>query len=300
MRGLTRVGHATALLTDEEINYIDEKVVETVLPRLIARTLFAPKSLGHAGFRLVTFYTEGVMSAAIMDMEAQQESKDRMPLAPHTVVVPVLHKEFDLLWRDLEMKRAAGQPIDVAAARGAARKVAELEDLYLLTGDHTGVNFLGIEGLATATGRLASAAGAKDWVNPGTSYNCIDYVSAAITALEGAGHYGPYKMVLPTALFAQLRTPHPDLRQWLFDSLGDLLKGVDNILSTPNVKAADGVADSVLVIEPGEENFDMVIGEDTHTRTHELKEGNIWGSVREVVAPRIKRPTAIYEIVEVT
>lgn len=289
---------ATAILTDEEINYIDEKVVETVRPLLVGRPLFPAKSLGHAGFRIVTFYTEGDMSAAVIDMEGQQESMDRAPLAPHTVTVPVLHKETRLFWRDLSMKREAGQPIDVAHAKNAARQVAELEDLLLLTGDHTGVNFLGIEGLATATGRLTGAGG--DWVNAGTSYNCIGYVAAAIEALEAEGHYGPYKLLLPPAFNAELRVAHPDLRQWLFQSLGDLLGGVENIIATPNLKAADGVADSALVVEPGEGNFDMIVGEDTHSRQFEEKEGNIWLQVREVVAPRIRRPKAIYEITGLT
>lgn len=298
MRGIRKVGTATAVLTDEEINYIDEKIVETIRPLLIARQLFPSKGLGHAGFRVVTFYTEEDMSAAIMDMEGQQESMDRAPLAPHTVKVPVLHKESRLFWRDLEMKRQAGQPIDVTHAKNAARQVAELEDLFLLTGDHTGVNFLGVEGLATATGRLTGAGG--DWVQAGTSYNCLTYVAAAIEALEGAGHYGPYKLILPPAFNAELRTPHPDLEQWLFKSMGDLLGGVENILASPNLKAADGVADSALVVEPGEGNFDLIVGEDAHTVTFDEKGGNIWLSVREVVAPRIKRPKAVYEITALT
>ena len=300
MRGMRRVGMATALLTDEEINYIDEKVVETIRPLLIGRTLFPLAPVGDAGYRIVTFYTEGDMSAAVIDMEGQQESMDRAPLAPHTVTVPVLHKETRLFWRDIARQRRIGQPLDVAQAKNAGRRVGELEDLLLLTGDHTGVNFLGVEGLATATGRLASAAGAKDWVDAGTTYNCIGYVSAAIEALEGEGHYGPYKLILPPAFRAELRVAHPDLKQWLFQSIGDLLGGVENILATPNLKAADGVADSALVVEPGEGNWDLIIGEDAHSRQHEEKEGNIWLQVREVVAPRIKRPKAIYEITELT
>jgi len=298
MRGIRRVGTATAVLTDEEMNYIDEKVVETIRPLLIGRQLFPSHGLGHAGFRTVTFYTEGEMSAAIMDMEAQQESMDRVPLAPHTVTVPVLHKETRLFWRDLEMKRKSGQPIDVAHTKNAGRRVAEMEDLFLLTGDHTGVNYLGVEGLSTATGRLTGAGG--DWVQAGTSYNCLTYIATAIAALEAAGHYGPYKLILPTAFNAELRTAHPDLDQWLFKSVGDLIGGVENILVSPSLKAADGVADSALVVEPGEGNFDLLLGEDAHTINFPEKGGNIWLSVREVVAPRIRRPKAIYEITALT
>jgi len=297
MQGIRRVGLATAILTDEEIKYIDEKIVETVRPTLIGRQLFPSKSLGHAGYRTINYYTEEDMSAAIMDMEGQEESLDRAPLALHTVKVPVLHKETRLFWRDLEMKRQAGQPIDVTHARNAARQVAELEDLLLLTGDHTGVNFLGVKGLATAVGRLTGAGG--DWVDPGTSYNCLTYIATAIAALEAVGHYGPYKLVLTPTFNAQLRTAHPDLEQWLFKSVEDLV-GKGNILVSPNLKAADGVADSALLVEPGEDNFDLPVGEDTHSVPYEEKGGNIWLTVREVVAPRIKRPKAVYEITALT
>lgn len=299
MRKLTRVGLATAMLTDEEINYIDTKIVETVRPILIGRTLFPETPLGHAGFRTVTFYTQGEMSRAVMDMEGQQESLDRAPLAPHTVTVPVLHKETMLFWRDLEMKRQQGQPLDVAQAAAAARKVAEEEDLFLITGHNAVDNFYGVEGLAGATGRNTTGGG--DWVLPGTSYNCIDYVSNAITELETDGHYGPYKLILTPTFRAQLRTAHPDLDQWLFKSIGDLLGGVENILVCPNLKAVDdGVADSALVVEPGEMNFDLLIGEDMHTINHVERNKNIWLQVREVVAPRIRRPAAICEITDLT
>lgn len=294
MRSLRRVGLATAVLSDEEINYIDKKIVETVRPILIGRQLFPVTTLAHAGFRIVTFYEEGDMSAAVIDMEGQEESLDRVALTPKTVKVPVIHKETILYWRDLATARENGQPIDVQHIKNAARQVAEDEDLLLLTGEHTGFAAFGIQGLTTITGRLTGAGG--DWVNPGTSYNCITYVADAIQALENEGHYGPYKLVLPPTFYAQLRTPHPDLRKWLFESVGDLVGGTENILASPSLKAADGAADSAIVCEPGVDNFDLLVGEDSHSRTHELKNGNIWAQVREVVSPRVRRPKSIYEI----
>lgn len=296
MRSLRQVGLATALLTDEEINYIDTKIVETVRPILIGRSLFPVTPIGHAGYRIVTFYTQEDMSAAVLDMEGQQESMDRAPLAPKTVTVPVLHKETTLFWRDLAMKRAQGTPLDVAQAKNAARQVAEEEDLLLISGHTLLHNMLGIQGLASITGRNTTSGG--DWVDPTTpTYNCLTYISAAITALETDGHYGPYKLILTPAFRAQLRTPHEALDQWLFKSVGDLIGGVENILVTPNLyAAADGIADSALVVEPGEDNFDLIVGEDMHTINHVERNKNIWLQVREVVAPRIRRPAAICEI----
>lgn len=293
MRRITQVGLATAVLTDEEIEYIDTKVVETMRRVLIGRTLFPETPLGHAGFRKVTFYTQSDMSRAVVDMEGQTESLDRAPLAPHSVIVPVIHKETMLYWRDLAMKRAQGTPLDVAQIRNAARQAAQEEDLFLITGHNAVDNFLGVEGLATATGRSQVAGG--DW-----STNFVTYISAAITALENERHYGPYKMILTPTWRQQLRARESGVDKWNFQLAGDLIGGVENILVTPNLKAADGGVDSVLLVEPGEENFDLLIGEDAHTITHEERNKNIWAQVREVVAPRIRRPKAICEITDLT
>lgn len=299
MKGLRQVGLATAILTDEEINYIDTKIVETVRPILIGRSLFPVSPLGHAGYRIVTFYTQGDMSAAVIDMDGQQESQDLAPLSPETVKIPVIHKETALMWRDLAMARANGTPIDVAQAKNAARQVAEEEDMLLLTGHTLLHNFLGIEGLLSATGRNTTAGG--EWVDmtaPATPVlNCLAYISAAITELETDGHYGPYKLLLTPTARARLRCADTALDQWAFKSVGDLIGGVENILVSPNLYAADdGIADSAAVIEPGEDNFDLLVGEDMHTINHIERNKNIWLQVREVVAPRIRRPAAICEI----
>lgn len=293
MRSLRQVGLATAQLTDEEIKFIDEKIVETVRPILIGRTLFPLAPLGHAGYRTVYFYTQEDMSAAVIDMEGQQESLDRAALAPHTVTVPVLHKETMLFWRDLAMKRAQGVPLDVSQAKNAARQVAEEEDMLLISGEHTNFKALGIEGLATATGRNTTAGG--DW-----SANYLTYVSAAITELETDGHYGPYKLILTPTWRQQLRALISNTEKWAFQAVGDLIGGVENILVSPNLYAADGGVDSVLLVEPGADNFDLVVGEDMHTINHVERNKNIWLQVREVVAPRIKRPAAICEITALT
>ena len=44
-------------------------------------------------------------------------------------------------------------PIDTQDAENAARQVAVDEDKLLITGEYTGFRALGVEGLATATGR---------------------------------------------------------------------------------------------------------------------------------------------------
>lgn len=293
MRPLRYVGRAEGTLTDEEIEWLDTKVVETVRPILIGRSLFPAVPMGHAGYRISKYYTQAGMSAALLDMDGQQESKDRAPLTLRQVDVPVIHKETDIFWRDVIMARESGRPLDASQAKEAARKCAEEENELLLSGETTLKPRLGIEGLSTATGRNTTAGG--DW-----SANFLTYVTAAIVLMEEDGFYGPYKLILPPVFRQQLRTRETNVDKWNFQLVGELIGGVENILVSPNIYAADGVADSAFLTQPGEDNYDMVVGEDMHTISHVERNKNIWLQVREVVAPRIKRPTSICEITALT
>jgi len=54
------------------------------------------------------------------------------------------------------------------------------------------------------------------------------------------------------------------------------------------------------VVEPSQENFEMVVGRDLSVFTKQDEDMNLQGKVHEVVAPRIKRPTSICEITGLT
>jgi uncharacterized linocin/CFP29 family protein len=93
-------------------------------------------------------------------------------------VPPVIEKKFSISWRDLEASRANGLTLDVQDAIDAARQCAEEEDKLLISGQYTGWKALGIEGLATATGRNTQASGGA-W--PATS---LTNLSNAIGSLR--------------------------------------------------------------------------------------------------------------------
>ena len=197
MLPLRRVGMDTGRLTDEEAIYIDERVVETVRPLLVARRLFPVFTLPNAGIMTVRGYKRSDMSAAKISLYGQPGNKDRTEKTPFNITVPVIEKEFDISWRDVEAARGVGLPIDTQEAENAARQVAEDEDLLLITGEHTGFKALGVEGLATATGRNTTAGG--DW-----SANAFTYVNNAIGELETDGHYGPYALLIRPSWWRQI------------------------------------------------------------------------------------------------
>ena len=292
MQTLRRVGMDTGRLTDEEILYIDDRVVETVKPLLVARRLFPVFTLPNAGFMTVRGYKRSNMSAARISLHGQTGSKDRTEKAAFDITVPVIDKEFDILWRELEASRSNGIPLDLQDAENAARKVAEDEDKLLITGEHTGFRALGVEGLATATGRNTKAS-AGAW-----PANSLTDLSAAIAELEADGHMGPYAAVLRSSWAAKLRALVTNTAVKWIEVVRDLFTA--GIYVSDSLFTSGGLTTNGLVVEPSQENFELVVGKDLEVRKQEDVHGNMHCVVREVVAPRVKRPTSICELTGLT
>ena len=296
MQTLRRVGMDIAAtqgrLTQEEILYIDTRVVETVTPLLVGRKLFPVFTLPHAGFMTVRGYKRTNMSAARISLYGETGSKDRTEKAQFDITVPVIDKEFEVMWRELEASRSSGMPLDLQDAENAARKVAEDEDKLLITGEYTGFRALGVEGLATATGRNTKAS-AGAW-----PANALTDLSAAIGELETDGHMGPYACVLRSAWAAKLRALVTNTAVKWIEVIRDLFSA--GIYVSDSLYTSAGLTTSALVLEPSQENFELVIGRDLEVRKQEDVRGNLKCVVREVVAPRIKRPTSICELTGLT
>jgi uncharacterized linocin/CFP29 family protein len=232
------------------------------------------------------------MSAAKISLYGQPGNKDRTEKTPFNITVPVIEKEFEILWRDIEAARGSGMPLDTQEAENAARQCAEDEDFLLITGEHTGFNALGVEGLATATGRNTSAGG--DW-----SANAFTYVNNAIAELEADGHLGPYALVVKPSWWRQIAAAYvTNTAITIAEKVAELCQA--GVYRTDSLKTSAGATTNALVVEPSQENFELVIGKDLEVRKQEDVRGNYECVVREVVAPRIKRPTSICEITGLT
>lgn len=293
MQSMRRIGLATGVLTDDEIEYIETAIVKTVRPMLIGRQIMPIKPLAHAGFQQYTFYDETDMSQALIDMTGEEEAQDQVALSEHNVAVPIIHKEYTLHWRDVLARRETGTDLNTQHAENAARQVAEEEDKLILSGEYTGWNAMGLEGLATATGRNTTAGG--DW-----SANMLTYTAAAKAALRTDGYYGPYRLIVRASWYAQAEALITNTEKWYFQALGELIGGVENILISDNLYAADGGTDSALLVDVQPGNFDLVVGSDITNHMAQRPNMNYFGRVWEAVVPVIKRAEAICEITSLT
>lgn len=295
MLPLRRVGLEQAL-TEEEWRFIDEAIVKAVRPQLIARRLFPVYRLPDAGYKVISFDVEGDMGQATISMTGSTGARDKVKYTRSTVTIPVIHKDFKIHWRDMLASRHRGESLDVSNALSAARQVAEEEDKLLITGEYTGWPALGIEGLATATGRNTTTGG--DW-----SANMLTYVANAIKELQDDGFItGPYHLVIRSSWYAQMLSLISNTAEFYVNKVAELLGGPkEQVIHISNsLYASDGGVDNALVVKPGAENFDLAVGQDITTFQKENEDMDLLFKVYEVLAPRVKRPTSICEITSLT
>lgn len=292
MQALRYVGMDTGHITTEEALYIDERIVEAVAAATVGRKIFPVFTLPNAGIMTVRGYRRGSMSAATISLFGRGGAKDRTEKTAFDVQVPVIEKEFDINWREIAASRGNGIPIDTQDAEEAALRVAADEDKLLLTGEYSGFRAMGVEGLSTATGRNTKAS-AGAW-----PANSLTDLSAAIGELEADNHTGPYACVLRSTWAAKLRALVSNTATKWIDVVKDLFAA--GIFVSDSLFTSAAATTSGLVLEPSQQNFELLIGEDTNTKKEPDVRGNLNCVTREVVAPRIKRPTSICEITGLT
>jgi uncharacterized linocin/CFP29 family protein len=294
MQKLRRVGLETGQLTDEEMRFIDGEIIEAAHPVLHAREIFETKVLPNAGLRTLRHYTQTDMGQAIITMDGENISLDRTQLTAGDVKIPVISKDFSINWRDILAARHNNQPLDIVEGRNAARQVAEEENKLLFTGEYTGWPALGIEGLATATGRNTEAS-AGAW-----PANALTDINDAIAELEADGFTsGPYVLL---GRVEWIRRLNQGISSTEITYKSFLLNNgiIDGVIADDNIYTSAGLTTSALVVQPGRDNFELAVGQDLTTWEYQLQNMNKLFRVFEVLAPHVKRPESICEITGLT
>lgn len=281
------------IVSEEEILYVRNKVVETFQEQLIGRKVFPIENVPDALF--YRFYDEDEPSEAVISHTGKPQSDDFPDLDAHDIKFPVIHKEALLNWRETSIsQQSGGTKLLDRTIRNLTRMVAEAEDRLLISGECTTWLAMGIEGLFTATGRSAGAA-SGNW-----PANAIADINTGRAALQALGFVAIEPILIgPPALVkcldAQMANTTSTYRQFLLDN-----NLVSAIMESANAYAADCGQDSVILVVPGEDNFWAAQGVPLTTRMWEDKTGNLYLTVRETIVPVIGRPTSIYEITTIT
>lgn len=293
MDPLTLVGRAQAPLVEEEWKQLDEAIVRAAQPVLVGRRVLPVKPLAGVGVMTVTWDELTEMSEALVSMYGETPAEDIIIYTRKSLIVPILHKDFRLHWRDLEASRR-GRPLDTANAVSAALQVAQLEDKLILNGEISGTHRLGIEGLTTATGRQTQAS-AGAWA---TSPNAITSIRNAMKKLLAKHYVPPFTLICQSSAYMDAEVLISNTGRSQLQRIRELIQGP--VLVSANLKASDGGADSAILMKTGAENADLPVGQDMRSFYMQTRDMNFHFKVFEALVPRIKRATAICEITTIT
>lgn len=194
--------------------------------------------------------------------------------------LPLLYKDFQVEWRDIEMARQHGAALDTGAAFAAGAAVGRLEDQLVFNGSKD----FATPGLLSVEGRLSVKGG--DLKKPGQA---LKAVSSAIEQLVKAGAYEPYALVLTPELYTYLFSIHPETGRLEYDLVRERCQA--GVFQCSAVPASRGV-----VVSVAPHHLDLVVGLDVATGYLGPEKMNHLLRVMETVALRIRKPDAICTI----
>jgi len=277
MEYLDRAG---APLTAEEWARIDAAVVAAARRTLVGRRVIELVGPLGAGVYTLPYAVYCGQSPAGVDMIGDEENLIVQPGRRTVVELPMLYKDFKLMWRDIEADRRLWLPLDVSAAMVAADHVAVQEDNLIFNGNAE----LGHQGLFTAEDRQTVSIG--NWSEPGAA---LADVVKAIENLGKAGFYGPYAMVTSPSLYSKMIRVYGNTGVLEIDQIKSLItQGVyySNVIS----------GDKAVVMATGAQNVAIAVGQDMITAYLGAGNMNHLFRVLETVALLIRRPKAICTI----
>ncbi len=245
---------SNATLRKDEWETIDARVNEvmrerlTIVDDLRAKGLVTPVSLGTV-LRVTERLSD--FDAAEVSFDGDTAPKrDRPNFSRDTIAVPVIAKDFQLNWRQLEASRQRGEPLDLTAAAAATRKVRDkLQDLFVNGFDNTPAAS-SIPGMVTAAGRQKVSLG-TDWDDSGAAI--IDDVLRMLEAAYAVNLFGPFFLYVPKNYWAVLQEDYSTAK-------GDRTY-IQRILAMEDIEAVrplDTLSDdNVVMVQMTEDVLDM-------------------------------------------
>jgi uncharacterized linocin/CFP29 family protein len=263
-------------LTEAQWAQLEEVVVATARRSLVGRR-FIP-IYGPLGAGVQTVPLHEFEGAHIGEVDLSGEVECGMVKASRTrhIALPIIHKDFLLLWRNIAAGEA-GVPLDPAPAASAAAFTARKEDDLVFNGDAE----LGLDGILTVEGRSVVPLG--DWSRVG---NVFSDIPLALERLAKDGFYGPYALIAPPALYAHMHGVH--------ERTGVLeIRNVEE-LTTAGVFRSPVIPEGrAVVVSVGAQNMDLAMAQDLVVASLGPEKMNYMMRVFEILALRIKRPGAI-------
>jgi uncharacterized linocin/CFP29 family protein len=266
-----------APLTDAEWSRLDEAVVSTASRMLTGRRVVEVLGPLGSGVYSIPYSIFSGKAAAGIDMVGETDDYVVEATKRATVNLPILYKDFKIMWRDVEADRHLGLPLDVSTAAVAANFVAVQEDNLIFNGNTE----LGHHGLFTVKGRQTVAI--SNWEESGSA---LADVVKAVGALSEAGHYGPYSMVVSPVLYGRMVRVFANTGMLELDQVKALVSGgvyYSNVIS----------GNKAVIVATGSQNINLAVGQDMVTSYMGPANMNHVFRVMETAALLVRRADAI-------
>jgi uncharacterized linocin/CFP29 family protein len=261
----------------EQWEQIDATVVATAKQVLIGRR-FIP-IYGPLGAGVESVMIEGLENGGAAETGFTGDVANAAVKVGHRryVELPLIYKDFNILWRDLENAKQFALPLDYSVVASAAAICAQKEDDLIFNGDQA----LGYEGLLNAKGTQQITR--TDWAEDSNAFNDV---TRGIEALVEKGFTNQLALVVSPDLYTQMQRIQPNLGVLELDRVKSLVVG--KIYQTTAVGPGRAVLLSAEL-----RNLDLAIGQDLITAYLGPEKLNHALRVLESVLLRIKNPAAI-------
>ena len=266
-----------APLTEEQWAELDRRVSAVGESTLVGRRFIEVSGPWGPGMQVVPSDTFAGINRGAIDLLGEVECDRIRSTARDHIPLPIIHKDFQLHWRDIETAQQFRVPLDYGPAVQAATYCAYTEDELIFHGSRE----YGYDGLLTVEGR--QTAPLTDWSSPGAAF---DQVVAATASLTDKGYYGPYALVVSPSRYAQLNRVHAQTGVLEIEQIQKLCQA--GVYRTSVLQPNQAV-----VVSVGAENMDLVMALDLVTAYLGPEKMNHSFRVLEIVALRIKRPESI-------
>jgi uncharacterized linocin/CFP29 family protein len=263
-------------LTREDWSNLDQTVFESAKRQLVGRRFI--DIYGPLGEGIQTITNDIFETAERGAISLHGEDSDMsLPTRRITLTIPLLYKDFILYWRDIQQAKTIHSPIDFSASANAAQQCALLEDDLIFNGSKE----FHVPGIMNVKGKLTHIR--SDWMESGNAFS--DVVEARNKLLRMA-HTGPYALILSPELYALVHRVHQGTHVLEIEHIRELM--TTGVFQSPMIKSGSGV-----VVDAGKQNIDLAIASDFDTVFLEQENMNYHFRVYEALVPRIKRPSAI-------
>jgi uncharacterized linocin/CFP29 family protein len=121
-------------LDEAQHKRIRESIVKEATRTVVGRYFIEVYGPLGAGLETVSFETFAADELAQINLEGGLDAKIATPREEVYRRIPIIYKDFELHWRDVDFARKNGSPLDVTRAIRAAHFVADREDDLIFNG----------------------------------------------------------------------------------------------------------------------------------------------------------------------